>query len=791
MLTQEQSDGYLRARREIITQQYARLNPPQLEAVFTTKGALLLLAGAGSGKTAVLTTRIANLVTFGSACESNEIPSYITGEDVEFLTSYLPSNQPLPARVVNLCALNPVAPWNILAITFTNKAATELKHRLHGLLGDKANDIWASTFHSACTRILRRDIDKLGLSTHFTIYDTADSLSVIKSTLKALDLSEKETSPRAILSEISRAKGQMLLAKDYVGFANEKGDPFLKKVARVYTRYEKTLWDAAALDFDDIILHTVRLLQSNQEVLHHYQQKFHYVLIDEYQDTNHLQYQLATLLAGGHGNFCVVGDDDQSIYGFRGATIENILSFEQQYKGCKVIRLEKNYRSTQTILEVANAVISNNVTRKGKTLWTDGAVGAPVTHFTAGNDSAEADYVSTKLLELRATGAKWNECAILYRTNVQSNQMENACKRNGIPYRIVGGTRFYDRAEIKDMVAYLTVIDNPFDDLRLTRIINTPARAIGGKTLEKVQDIAYAEDTTIFSIIDNIAIFPDLAKVAGKFQKFTGLMTELVGLSSTTPLPEFYEMVLRKTGYLAMLEEKNTDENVARLQHVWELRRSIEEYCERCESEDATPSLSGFLDEIALYTTLDDQNDEDDYVTMMTLHSAKGLEFPHVFLVGMEDGLFPSSRALYTDAEMEEERRLCYVGMTRAMVTLYLTSAKSRMLYGRTMDAKPSRFLAEVPEKFLIREGAPTTTQRTTPSSSSPSYSNPYAKPAPAKVDLPSFSIGDRVKHKAFGDGSIAKLSPMPGDMLVELALDSGEVKKLLLKSAGKFLTKL
>ena len=569
------------------------------------------------------------------------------------------------------------------------------------MLGPAGEDVWASTFHSACVRILRRDIEKLGFASSFTIYDSDDSLRVIKESMKHLNMDDKQFPPRSVLGYISRAKDAMLLADEYLAQCKASGDFRLTKIANIYMEYQRRLWEANALDFDDIILHTVRLLQQFEDVREFYQKKFRYVLIDEYQDTNHLQYLLASLLAGGYQNFCVVGDDDQSIYRFRGATIENILSFEQQYQGCRVIRLEENYRSTRHILEASNAVIRNNQGRKGKELWTKAGDGDKLTLYTAMNENDEAQYVAARILEDYSQGRRWKDHAILYRMNAQSNQMENACKKNGIPYRIIGGTRFFDRAEVKDMVAYLAVLNNPEDDLRLTRIINNPPRGIGAKTIETAQAIARREETSLYAVIDNARLYPELERSAGKLAAFTNLMGELAALAGELPLDQFYEELMIRTGYAVMLETRNTVEDRGRLENIRELLTSIRGYLDGAGAE---PSLAGFLDEIALYTDLDRQ-DEEDCVVMMTMHSAKGLEFPVVFLVGAEEGIFPGIRAIGETDEMEEERRLCYVAMTRAKEKLYLTCAQQRMLFGRTSNNRPSRFVEEIPQELLERTG--------------------------------------------------------------------------------------
>jgi len=846
MLNHEQEHRFVSARRAAIAREFARLNPEQQKAVLATEGPLLLLAGAGSGKTTVLIHRIANLMKYGRGSDSPEIPEWVTAEDLEKLESYVRTGQGDPFEMERLCRLEPAAPWTILAITFTNKAAGELKERLSRMLGPAAEDIWAATFHSACVRILRRDIDKLGFSNSFTIYDTDDSLRVIKDCLKDLGMDDKQFPPRSVLGYISRAKDAMKLAQDYLTECEKSGDFRLTKIAKVYVEYQRRLWEASALDFDDIILHTVRLLQQNDEVRAYYQRKFRYVLIDEYQDTNNLQYLLASTLAGGYENFCVVGDDDQSIYRFRGATIENILSFEEQYKGCRVIRLEENYRSTRHILEASNGVIRNNRGRKGKELWTKAGEGEKLILHSAMNEHDEAQYVAAQILENYGQGKRWKDHAILYRMNAQSNQMENACKRNGIPYRIIGGTRFFDRAEVKDMVAYLAVLNNPEDDLRLTRIINNPPRGIGAKTVETAQEIARQEESSLFAVIDNARMYPQLAKAAGKLAQFTNLMGELSGLLSQLPLDQFYEELLIRTGYATMLESKNTVEDRTRLENVRELLTSIHGYMENAGDE---PTLAGFLDEIALYTDLDNHDPDQDCVVMMTMHSAKGLEFPVVFVVGAEEGIFPGTRSIGEPEEMEEERRLCYVAMTRAKEKLYLTCANQRMLFGRTSSNRPSRFVEEIPSEHLERTGRTYLSEfgdsewggmpsRTSGyggygtyqcsgygnyggsqptrggQQSQPSYGGftramagsgyGVAATKPRKplsyqegikpsggASAASFQKGDTVRHKAFGQGMILSIQKMGGDALVEIAFDDVGTKRLMLKSAAAHMEKI
>ena len=828
MLNREQELRFCKARRAAIALDYSNLNPEQRRAVLATEGPLLLLAGAGSGKTTVLIHRIANLMKYGRGSDCDEVPEWVGEEELNALESYVAN--PDPARkeaVERLCRVEAAVPWSIIAITFTNKAAGELKARLEQMLGASANDIWASTFHSACVRILRRDIERLGFQSSFTIYDTADSERVIKDINKDFGLDDKSFPPKTILGYISRAKDAMKLGADYLKECEKSGDFRLAKIAKVYVEYERRLREANALDFDDIILHTVRLLLNFDDVRQYYQKKFRYVLIDEYQDTNHLQYLLASTLAGGRENICVVGDDDQSIYRFRGATIENILSFEQQYKGARVIRLEQNYRSSRNILEASNAVIRNNQGRKGKELWTDQGEGDKVKCYTAMNEHDEAQFVAAQILSDLSAGKAWKDHAVLYRMNAQSNQIEQAFKKNGIPYRIIGGIRFFDRAEVKDMVAYLCAINNPNDDLRLSRIINNPPRGIGATTIERAQDLALQTGRSLWEVVKSAREFPELQKAAPKLGQFTEMMEDLRRLAGEMDLPAFYEELVERTGYAAMLEQKKTIEDRTRLENVHELSSSIQNYLDNAVEE---PSLSGFLDEIALYTDLDNHDSGEDCVVMMTMHSAKGLEFPVVFVVGVEEGIFPGIRAIGEPDEMEEERRLCYVAMTRAKERLYMTCASQRMLFGRTNANRPSRFLGEIPEAYVEKSGRnfrsenesgeggwqpPQRRVRPKPvfdrGYSVGGYSGGYsagagssgqtgqtAAPAgrgvsmsrPTAAALPNFQKGDSVVHKAFGKGLITGLTPMGGDALVEIAFEKSGTKKLMLKAAAQHMTK-
>lgn len=790
-MNEQLEQRFLAARSAYIAGQFGKLNPMQRQAVLTTEGPLLLLAGAGSGKTTVLINRIANLMRFGRGSDTREIPVALTEEDVAFLETQADTDS---TRADALCAVEPAVPWSIIAITFTNKAAGELKDRLSMLLGPQAQDIWAMTFHSACCRILRRDIDRMGYTNHFTIYDTSDSERIMKEILKDMDLDDKTFPPRYVLGAISREKDNMVSPQQMLARGESSGDYRVLHIARAYEKYQTRLKDNNALDFDDIIYITVQLLQQHQDVREYYQRKFRYVLVDEYQDTNHMQYLLTSLLAGGRENICVVGDDDQSIYRFRGATIENILNFEKQYKGARAIRLEQNYRSTQSILNAANAVIAHNLGRKGKQLWTANGQGDPITVFEASDEGAEANFVAGKIIA-GSQGKNFKDYAILYRTNAQSNALEFSMKRNGIPYRVIGGTRFFDRAEIKDMLSYLCVINNRTDDLRLKRIINNPPRGLGPKTIEMASRLAEAERTPLYQVVSDPYSYGPLEKSAMKLLQFSAMIEGMAQLlDEGMSLPDFYEELLIRSGYVDMLSAKDTEENKTRLENVRELKSSINTYVENTPE----PTLAGFLEEIALYTDIEQYNEGDDAVVMMTMHAAKGLEFPHVFLVGFEDGLFPGMRAIGDAEEMEEERRLCYVAITRAKESLTISYARQRMIYGRTSAAMSSRFLKEIPEECVVRRGGFRAVQERAPTAERPAYGRKPAAPsvlrAPAPVAAaPSLELnkGDMVLHAAFGRGMVLSVMKMGGDALLEIAFDDIGTKKLMLKTASAHMKKL
>ena len=801
-MTDSYNQRFITARRKYIAGRFSKLNNMQQEAVLTTDGPLLLLAGAGSGKTTVLINRIANLMRFGCASDSKFVPDTVTREDVEFLENFPADPTEFDRhRADLLCALEPAVPWSIIAITFTNKAANELKERLSTMLGPEAQDIWAMTFHSACCRILRKDIDRLGYDRSFTIYDTSDSERIMKDVIRDMGLDDKTFPPKMVLNIISKEKDKMVSPDDLLERAESQKDQRMLYIARAYKKYQTRLKDNNAVDFDDIIALTVLLLQEHEDVRRYYQKKFRYVLVDEYQDTNHLQFLLTGLLSGGYENICVVGDDDQSIYRFRGATIANILDFEKQYRGARVIRLEQNYRSTQAILNAANAVISHNLGRKGKRLWTANGAGSPVTVYEAGDEGQEANFVAGQIFA-GSKGKNFKDYAILYRTNAQSNALEYAMKRNGIPYRIIGGTRFFDRAEIKDMLSYLCVLHNRSDDLRLKRIVNNPPRGLGAKTIETAERMAAAEQVPLYSVLCDPYSYASLEKPAQKMLQFVSMIEGLQELlDNGMPLPDFYEELMLRTGYADMLKAKETEENITRLENIRELKSSILTYVENAE----TPTLAGFLEEISLYTDIEEYNESDDAVVMMTMHSSKGLEFPHVFLVGFEDGLFPGSRSIGDQEEMEEERRLCYVAITRAKQTLTISHARQRMLYGRTAAGIPSRFLRELPEEDIVRKGqqAPRTSyfdggysgwERPgygyTKLAQKPAYKSaaPAATPKAPALEL---NKGDMVQHTAFGKGMVLSVMKMGGDALLEIAFDQIGTKKLMAKTASAHMKKL
>lgn len=730
------------------------LNPQQAEAVINTEGPMLIMAGAGSGKTKVLTCRVANLLQKG------------------------------------------VRPYRILAITFTNKAAAEMRERVNNMSGPAAKNVWLFTFHAFCARFLRMEIDKLpGYGGNFAIYDTADSQNLIKQILKEMNLDDKRFQPSGILSRISNAKNAL---QDAAAFARQTGDFYEQKVADIYSRYEQKLQLNNALDFDDLLMLSIKLLQENKEVREKYQDRFDYLLVDEYQDTNHAQYLLTKFLAAKHRNICVVGDADQSIYGWRGADIQNILDFEKDFPDAKVIKLEQNYRSTQIILDAANAVIENNTGRKPKNLWTENKSGADIIYFQAVDERDEARFVIEQLQNLQRTeNKKLGDMAILYRTNTQSRIFEEILIKSGISYNMVGGLKFYERKEIKDIIAYLRVIFNPADSLSLLRIINVPKRGIGDASLAKIQAYAAANNVSLFEAVSNAAAIDGLSsRFVSKLDDLAGIIFELMNLANEAPVEDLIDRVLRDTGYLEELENERTPQAQSRIDNLHELISVAQEFA----ASEEENNLENFLAHVALVSDIDDTELGEDAITLMTLHSSKGLEFPVVFLVGMEEGLFPHARTLMDETEIEEERRLCYVGITRAKEKLFLSSTKMRTIYGNTVTYPPSRFLQEIParlvktikrqERFSALENFKQVSEKYSARPQKPASTfNPHSfmpqKPAAAAGGTGTrFNTGDRVSHSKWGEGMVVSVKDSPDGQEVKVAFAGAGVRSLLTKYA-------
>lgn len=803
------NNSFLELRKKIIENEFKRMNDMQKKAVFNTRGPLLILAGAGSGKTTVVVNRIANLIKFGDAYNSDWFER--TPEESDFINmqSYLSGDSSVYPEIADIMAVNAVKPWQILAITFTNKAANELKERLSLMLGESALDIWASTFHSSCVRILRRDGERIGFSKHFTIYDTDDSKRVIKEVQKLLNIEDRFLSHKTILNEISRAKDSLITPEEYC--ENNQADLRLAKIGECYKKYQKMLFDADAMDFDDIIVNTIKLFEVCPDVLEYYQRRFRHIMVDEYQDTNYAQYRLTSLLADGYKNICVVGDDDQSIYRFRGATIENILQFESRYQNAQVIRLEQNYRSTQNILDAANAVISNNSERKGKNLWTANGEGKKVTWHTVNDETDEGNYIARIISDKAEQGIAFSDMAVLYRMNAMSNSIEHSLVRSGIPYRIIGGHKFYDRMEIKDAMAYLSVINNPADKVRLQRIINTPKRGIGDTTVGYASQIADTLGISLYEVLKTADEYEILKRSASKLKQFTDMIDSFTDFSESCELSELLTKILDDTGYIDFLraEPEKFDDRLANLN---ELGANLTRY----KQENPEGTLGDFLEEVALMTDIDNYNTDADAVVLMTLHSAKGLEFPVVFIPGMEEGVFPGMQSMYIESEVEEERRLCYVGITRAKKELYLSNSKSRMMFGSTNYYRPSRFLEEIPEELLVHSNEtsfrsfsnnafsaqkiPYSTQKNEYSVSHSSYFEDASSETNAQKELSGFAsrakkpsaalsldfkAGDSVSHRVFGEGVVISTQAMGNDMLIEIAFRKVGTKKLMAKMAN------
>ena len=765
------------------------LNPPQQEAVCTVRGPVSVLAGAGSGKTTAIVNRIAFMMRFGDAYYG-EVPPPADPEDAAFLEQVAQGTAaPDEQRLTELLGFAPVQGWRILAITFTNKAAAELKARLAAMLGEAAEDVWAATFHSACVRILRQHIDRLGYGSDFTIYDADDSKRVVEACIKdpALQESgrgyamEKAFPPKNVAYEISRAKDRLMTPEQMYDEAN--GDFRRCKMAQIYAAYQKRLHESNALDFDDIIFLTVRLFRECPDVLEKYQNRCRYLLVDEYQDTNPAQFALIDLLAQKHRNLCVVGDDDQSIYKFRGATIENILSFEEQFPDCKVIRLEQNYRSTKRILAAANSVIRNNAGRKDKTLWADAPEGEKVQWFRAQDQNDEARFVAETVAEGVRQGSRYSDFAVLYRTHALSNSLERALAHANIPYRIYGGLRFFDRKEIKDVIAYLCVINNPRDILRFTRIINEPKRGIGAQTLADLTAISLDLNLTPVEVLQTADTYPRLSRRSAALQAAGEMFAELTDAASELPLDELYDRVLEETGYLAMLEAEGPEAE-SRIENIRELKTSILSYINTAENEGNEPTLNGFLEEISLYTDQDRADESADAMTLMTVHAAKGLEYNRVFLVGLEEGVFPGRRSMDSEEEIEEERRLAYVAITRAREQLYITTTAYRMLYGQTASNSASRFLREMDSAVIEKQDHTGNSGGSAASGTGVSLHGGSHAGIRQPLQTDSFAPGDRVKSAVHGEGTVLSVSPMGADFLMEIAFDQVGTKKIMAKYA-------
>ncbi len=808
-------ERYIKVRKKLFDIYYSFLNEKQREAVYATEGPLLVLAGAGSGKTTVLVQRIAHLVKYGRALDTEDIPEGMLLEPyiamLEKVADTPNVDKATLENALNTFAIDKVSPYRILSITFTNKAANEMKERLEKQLGNSALDIWAGTFHSVCAKLLRMHIDRLGRESNFTIYDTDDQKKLMTNCIKELNVSDKQFSPKSVLSEISRCKERLIDAEDYRSSIKD-GDIRRHTIAKLYSMYEQKKLAANALDFDDMITLTVKILKQNPDLLDKYRSRFSYILVDEYQDTNKAQFVLTSMLCNENNNIMVVGDDDQSIYKFRGATIENILDFDKVFKSTRVVKLEQNYRSTDMIIGAANAVIENNAGRRGKTLWTKTEGGEKITVKKCETQNAEAQYIVDKIGELVKDGTyAFSDFAVLYRMNAQSSSLETVFAKSGIPYRILGGTRFYDRKEIKDIIAYLCVVSNPFDNVRIKRIINVPKRGIGEATVDEVERLAIDNNTDMISICRNAAFHPSLSRAGAKLALFAEMIDNIKQSVDVLTLGALVEKVLSVTGYMDMLRETDEAEGKDRQENVKELVSNAVQYQEN--NEDAR--LSGFLEEVALVSDIDNYDKDAPAVVMMTIHSAKGLEFPVVFLPGLEENIFPSAQSAFEEEELEEERRLCYVAITRAKQRLFMLHCHSRMTYGKTEFNRRSRFIDEVPEKFCefeeswadrmessrdkfmnsasfghipygsARNGSQKSENYAYSKDNRPpwektvvsgSYTPKKKQEAPKEV----FSAGDQVSHAIFGNGMILSAKVMAGDVLYEVAFDKVGTKKLM-----------
>ncbi|MBP0970095.1 MAG: UvrD-helicase domain-containing protein, partial [Oscillospiraceae bacterium] len=805
------AERFVELRKKYIESQFGNLNAEQLEAAMSIKGAALVLAGAGSGKTTVIVNRIMNLLRFGDAYESEVIWPDATQEDIEELGRIIKSGGKPSDDLAYKLKTGNIRPWNILAITFTNKAASQLKERIVSAVGEDGNDVFASTFHSACVRFLRRDAERLGWPQNFTIYDTDDSERVIKDICKELGINSDFYPVRMLASRFSVIRDYMMTEEEYR--SSHLSEPSTDTVLRVYSQYRKKLKEAGAFDFDDLIYYTVRLLEDNPDVRDYYHNRFKFIMVDEYQDTSHAQYRLVKLLANEDNNVFAVGDDDQSIYSFRGANIENILRFEKDFAPAKVIRLEQNYRSTGNILSCANSVIRKNVSRKGKELWTEKEDGEKVEIRLVDDETSEAAFVAQEVMKHRKKGVPFSAHAVLYRTNAQSNAFETYFMRTGVPYKIVGALRFFDRAEIKDVMSYMAIVSQPSDDLRLKRIINRPSRKIGNATVESIEQIALALGTSMMEVMANAAEYPSLSRALPAIKRFMEMYGKLCDAYAEDTLGGFTEKLLDITGYRDMLMEPGS-ENESRLENVNEFLSTVRNY----EKEHPEGDLAAFLEELALYSNMDDYDENDDRVSLMTVHSAKGLEFDYVYLAGMEEGIFPSDRNT-GERDIEEERRLAYVGMTRAREELHMTHASVRMLYGYTRRNRRSRFLDEADRRYVTEIGEqrksyldsdygranafgnfsneqshrdnfrrdPFQSGRIQQSRQRPQTGagelKSHISTVPlrnASSDKVSYAPGDLVEHRMFGKGTVTSVTPVGNDSLVEISFEKFGRKKTM-----------
>lgn len=804
MITDVDRLEFLKLRKELLEKEYGRLNPQQRQAVFQVKGPLLVLAGAGSGKTSVLVNRIAYMIKYGNAYHSERVPPSLTGADIELMRRAASGGDVTPEEQERLRLImmdNPVHPSSILAITFTNKAAREMKERLENMLGEAVEGIWVGTFHAACVRILRRYIDRLGYSRNFVIFDTADQQALAKDCMKELRFNESNFPVKEVLAKISRAKDELREPQD---FARDAGSDYrLGKIAAIYDLYQKKLKSNNALDFDDIIMLTIKLFVDNPDVMEEYRIKFRYILVDEYQDTNHAQYMLVNLLSGNFRNLCVVGDDDQSIYSFRGADIRNILEFEKDFGDTKVIKLEQNYRSTGTILDAANNVIRKNHGRKSKKLWTRNEKGERIRYYEAGDEREEADFITREIERLvREEGREYSDFALLYRVNAQSRALEEAFMRAGIPYRVFGGLRFYDRKEIKDIIAYLRLIQNPSDDIALKRIINVPRRGIGNTTLGTAEELAVERGCSIFEIVSSASEIPELKRAADRLTGFADMIRDFRKMSESAGVSELIDAVINKSGILDELQAEDTEESKNRIENIRELISGAMDFETRSEEK----GLEAYLANVSLVMDIDSMETEQDYTALMTLHSAKGLEFPVVFIPGFEEGVFPGLRSMGSEAALEEERRLCYVGITRAMERLYFTSTHARTLFGSTSYNRCSRFMEDIPDELIEICGDRKSGAGGSAGRSSYAWHGGHGfgegrgiggfKPVPGigvpgqsagkgKAAAAEYKAGDRVVHKKFGIGTITGVMIDKGDQVLEIQFKNHGMKRLLAEFAN------